>query len=88
MVINSNGLTPLQLAIKNHSYKIALIYIKYLNLNYLQILEIKNRFIDEAFKDFLFCYDSGLLRDDEKIIEEKFSNMDFYKSQKDKFNEL
>ena len=87
MVINSNGLTPLQLAIKNHSYKIALIYIKYLNLNYLQILEIKNRFIDEAFKDFLFCYDSGLLRDDEKIIEEKFSNMDFYKSQKDKFNE-
>ena len=33
MLKNNSGLTPLQLVIKNHNYKIALMYIKYLNLN-------------------------------------------------------
>ena len=87
MLKNSNGLTPLQLAIKNHNYKIALMYIKYLNLNYSQILETKNISIEKNFNDFIFCYDSGLLKKDEKIIEEKFSNINFYKKQKESFPE-
>ena len=87
MVKNSNGLTPLQLAIKNHSYKIALMYIKYLNLEYSEIMKIKNTFIEKIFDDFIFCYDSGLFKDDEKKIEEKFSNIDFYKLEKESFHE-
>ena len=31
----------------------------------------------------MYCYDSGLLKDDEKIIEEKFSNIDYYKAKKE-----
>ena len=59
---NSAGLNILQLAIKMHNYKMALIIIKYLNLEYLDILEEKNTSILNEFEDFIYDYDSGVLK--------------------------
>ena len=82
MIKNSAGLNPIQLSIKKHNYKIALLFIKYLNLNISDILNLKNMNISKEFDDFIFCYDSGILRDDEKIIEKKFENINYYISEK------
>ena len=79
---NSAGLNVLQLAIKMHNYKMALIYIKYLNLEYLKILEEKNSNISKEFDDFIYDYDSGVLKKYESIIEEKFENINYHLSQK------
>ena len=79
MVKNGAGLTPLQLAIKNHNYKIALMYIKYLNLNITDLLDLKNLSIEREYDDFMYCYDSALLKDDVKIIDEKYSNIEYFK---------
>ena len=40
----------------------ALIIIKYLNLEYLDILEEKNTSILKEFEDFIYDYDSGVLK--------------------------
>ena len=59
-----------------NQYNVSLLLVK-------EILENKNRNIKKNFDDFIFCYDSGLLRDDEKLIEEKILNIDYYKAQKE-----
>ena len=79
---NSAGLNILQLAIKMHNYKMALIIIKYLNLEYLDILEEKNTSILKEFEDFIYDYDSGVLKKYELIIEEKLENIKYHLSQK------
>ena len=78
MIKNSAGLNPLQLSIKNHNYKIALIYIQYLKLNINEILEIKNLSIEKEFDDFIFCYDSGFLRENERFIDAKFKGIEYF----------
>ena len=91
MIKNNAGLNPLQLSIKKHNYNIALIYINFLNFNISDILEIKNLAIEKEFDDFIYCYDSGFLREYEKFIEEKFKGIDYFISQNltipDKFKE-
>ena len=82
MIKNSAGLSPIQLSIKKHNYKITLLFIKYLNLNISDILNLKNMNITKEFDDFIYCYDSGILREDEKILEQKFENINYYISEK------
>ena len=82
MIKNSSGLTPIQLAIKKHNYQIALLFIKYLNLNISDILILKNMNISKEFDDFIYCYDSGILRETEKTIDKKFENINYYISEK------
>ena len=79
---NSAGLTPIQLAIKKHNYKISLLLIKYLDLNINDILNLKNMSITKEFDDFIYCYDAGIIREDEKIIEQKLKNINYYSSEK------
>ena len=84
MIKNSSGLTPVQLAIKKHNYKIAITYINYLNLNISEILELKNMNISKEFDDFIYCYDSGLLKENEVYINNKFSNIKYHMQQREK----
>ena len=83
MIKNSSGLTPLQLAIKNHNYKIAINYINYLDLNISELLELKNLNISKEFDDFIYCYDSGLLKENDVYINEKISNIKYHIQQRD-----
>ena len=82
MTKNNAGLTPIQLAIKKHNYKAVLIFIKYLDLNISDILNLKNINISKEFDDFIYCYDSGILRESEKIIDKKFENIGYFISEK------
>ena len=63
MIKNNAGLTPLQLSIKKHNYKITLMYIKYLNLNINDLLDLENMNINKEFDDFMYSYDSGILNE-------------------------
>ena len=85
LIKNNAGLTPLQLAIKKHNYKIVLMFIKYLGLNINDILELNNLNISKEFDDFIFSFDSGLLREHEKYINEKFENIEYYVKEKETF---
>ena len=82
LVKNNAGLTPLQLAIKRHNYKIALMFLKYLDYNISDILELRNLNIAKEFDDFIFAYDSGLLREHESEINTKFNNIRYYIKEK------
>ena len=82
MVKNSAGLTPLQFAIKLQNYKNALIYLKYLNLNILELLNENNLSIEKEFEDFMYCYDSGLLNENIAKIEEKYANINYHINQR------
>ena len=87
LIKNNAGLTPLQLAIKKHNYKIALIYIKYLDLNISDLLMLKNLNIENEYDDFMYSYDSGLLNEYEKEIDDKFKNINYYKNEQNTFPE-
>ena len=84
IVKNKDGLNPIQLAIKKHHYKIALMYIKYLNLNIEDILDLNNLNISKEYEDFTYCYDTGLLKEMEIFIDEKFKNIFYFKHEKEK----
>ena len=83
MIKNNAGLTPLQLSIKKHNYTITLMYIKYLNLDINDLLELKNMNINKEFDDFMYSYDSGILNENQKKLEEKFTNIKYFISQKE-----
>ena len=85
LIKNNAGLTPLQLSIKKHNYKIALIFLKYLDLNISDILDLRNLNINKEFDDFTFAFDSGLLREHENEINEKFNNIKYYIKEKESY---
>ena len=88
LVNNNLGLTPLQLAIKLHNYNIALIFIKYLNIEYNIFSKNENKAIEENHKDFMYCYNWGLLEDNIKIIEEKIENIKYFDEKRKNLPEL
>ena len=84
MVKNKEGLNPVQFAIKTRNFKIVLMFIKYLKLNIENILNLNNFNISKEFDDFIFSFDSGLLKEMEIFVEKKIENIHFFKKQNEK----
>ena len=80
---NNSGLTPIQLAIKNHNFTIPLIYIKFYELDYSSLLSLKNLEIEDELESFLYSYDSKFLDNEKEMIEEKFKGISYFKNEKE-----
>lgn len=70
---NNRNLSPIQLSLYEHNFEITLIFIKFLNMNISDLLNIKIDLINKEFDSFMYYYDSGYYKDKINIIENKYN---------------